>query len=736
MAIDKNFVIKNGLEVNTNVLVAAADEKQVGIGTTRPYYKLHVGGGEGSRGGIGATDITISGIATLGVGNSSQGALKVVGISTFDGDIDLLGSAGVSTVLWDASENRLEFKDNASVGFGTGNDLTLWHDGSISYIKDTVGDLRIAGDKITLELEDGTDVKVIDQFGVNITGVTTTNRLYVSGISTFMDDVDFDSQVRFDESEKALTFVDGAAIRVGTGSDFSIIHNGSDTILRESGTGDLKVFSSNFDVRNAAGTEIMMEATEDASVDLYFNGTKRLTTTAIGATVFGDLVVAGVTTAEALNVTGIATVGTALSMNDNVKAQFGTDGDLIIYANSTDSEIKDTSGRLSLVSNQVYLELESGTNILKGDQFGVIVTGVTTTNRLYVSGISTFADTVNVSTGATITSTGNAAFAGIVTANGGVNVGTAVTIDAETGNVAVSGIMTVGGNLYVTGDITYDEVTGRNLNITGVTTFGGLVNVDAGITANTAIIEDLTDNRVVIAGSGGELEDSGNLTFDGTTLAVTGKETVSVDITVGSGVTIQGHGGVSIAGIVTANGGVKVGTAVSIHTNGNLGVTGILTAKEFVGVFTSAGGAGIGIGSTTAHVGYGITYIDFKGPGVSTVYSSSVTGITTIYFQGGGGSGVGAAGTWQNDGSQGISTAKSVGINTVGVAVTALMGGVKGASSGIGASMQGLYIGNGMMINDNQLNGNHYIGTAFGGIMAGPVTVNGVVTVDGNWAVV
>ena len=138
-------------------------------------------------------DSTITGIATIGVANSSVGALNVVGISTFDGDIDLLGSAGVSTVLWDASENRLEFKDNASVGFGTGNDLTLWHDGTTSYIKDTVGDLRIAGDKITLELENGTDVKVIDQFGVNITGVTTTNRLYVSGISSFMDDVDFDT---------------------------------------------------------------------------------------------------------------------------------------------------------------------------------------------------------------------------------------------------------------------------------------------------------------------------------------------------------------------------------------------------------------------------------------------------------------------------------------------------------------------------------------------------------------
>ena len=37
---------------------------------------------------------------------------------------------------------------------------------------------------------------------------------------------------------------------------------------------------------------------------------------------------------------------------------------------------------------------------------------------------------------------------------------------------------------------------------------------------NTAIIEDLTDNRVVIAGTGGELEDDANLTFNGTQLAV------------------------------------------------------------------------------------------------------------------------------------------------------------------------------------------------------------------------
>ena len=33
---------------------------------------------------------------------------------------------------------------------------------------------------------------------------------------------------------------------------------------------------------------------------------------------------------------------------------------------------------------------------------------------------------------------------------------------------------------------------------------------------------------------------------------------------------------------------------------------------------------------------------------------------------------------------------------------------------------QGLYISNGMTIYDNKLNGNHYIGTAFNGLMASP----------------
>jgi hypothetical protein len=74
-----------------------------------------------------------------------------------------------------------------------------------------------------------------------------------------------------------------------------------------------------------------------------------------------------------------------------------------------------------------------------------------------------------------------------------------------------------------------------------------------------------------------------------------------------------------------------------------------------------------------------------------------------------------------------LNTAR-VGVNTNSVSDSDLVG--------VGNSMNGVYISNGMVIVDNALSGDHYIGTNFNGIMAGPVTINGVLTVDGNYVVV
>ena len=61
-----------------------------------------------------------------------------------------------------------------------------------------------------------------------------------------------------------------------------------------------------------------------------------------------------------------------------------------------------------------------------------------------------------------------------------------------------------------------------DFSVAGDSTFTGSVDANGGVTANTLIVEDLTNNRVVVAGSGGEIEDSANLTFDGTDLTCGG----------------------------------------------------------------------------------------------------------------------------------------------------------------------------------------------------------------------
>ena len=87
-------------------------------------------------------------------------------------------------------------------------------------------------------------------------------------------------------------------------------------------------------------------------------------------------------------------------------------------------------------------------------------------------------------------------------ANGTVGTGTEkydIGITSVT-NLRVAGISTYDGNLDVQSSVL----------ITGITTIGGLVDINAGAQANTLKVEDLTDNRVVIAGTGGELEDDAN----------------------------------------------------------------------------------------------------------------------------------------------------------------------------------------------------------------------------------
>ena len=166
----------------------------------------------------------------------------------------------------------------------------------------------------------------------------------------------------------------------------------------------------------------------------------------------------------------------------------------------------------------------------------------------------------------------------------------------------------------------------------------------------------------------------------------------------------------------------------SLTVSGNLSIGGTLTYEDVtnvdsVGVITARSGIqGIGIQSGGLNVAVGVlTALNFIGAG----NTFKVTGSTVdISIQGGGGGGSGAGFSTSN---AGLHTTSSIGVNTSALASTL---------TGVGNSFQGIYVSNGMMIMDNTLNGNHYIGTTYNGLMAGPVNIEGTLSIDCNYVVV
>ena len=221
MAVNKNFVVKNGLEVATDVILANATSKNVGIGSTQPTFTLDV------RGGIGATDVKVSGFTTLtqdlqvgtsgsvfyvsdsnnnvGVGTSvpnpiytldvrspvstGQTALYVYGDMRVTGDINL-----DDITLDDAEIQNLTITDTLHVtglttfvGFTTFNDYVFIQDGlNVTGAGITAPDINISGTATVGTLNAG-HVGIITATSVDVAGLTTTKDLLVTGVTTSTD---------------------------------------------------------------------------------------------------------------------------------------------------------------------------------------------------------------------------------------------------------------------------------------------------------------------------------------------------------------------------------------------------------------------------------------------------------------------------------------------------------------------------------------------------------------------
>ena len=361
--------------------------------------------------------------ARKGVRVTNGGIIVTAGLSTFSDDVKLAGAN--YNITFDRSADDIIFDDNAKAIFGSGGDgLEIYHDSNNSFIKDS-GTGRLSIVTSQLQVTNAADSEVMikanndgaaelyyngtkriesTSVGMNVVGTVDADSLNIAGVSTFVGDVTFDGNTAgrdavWDRSDNALEFADNALIKMGTGADLQLYHNGSNSYVDNS-TGILYLRGGDIYVTNADGSENIAAFIADSFVKLYNNGVESLRTSASGITVRGPEGGSGVIGIYAdegddnadlwrfsasassselyfqnyasgswetnLKLAGNAgvhlyydnsavcyTATDALRFNDSQYLKFGSSQDFILFHDGTSSYIRNTTGNL-------YIEAKSG----------------------------------------------------------------------------------------------------------------------------------------------------------------------------------------------------------------------------------------------------------------------------------------------------------------------------------------------------------------------------------------
>jgi hypothetical protein len=201
-------------------------------------------------------------------------------LQTTDDGIDVTG-----TVTTDGLESSGDVKltSNNQLLFGDDESFQIWQGSSNSIIKETnnskdlviqgnVGNLRDDGGSDLLRWSDADGIQIYDTGGTERLQATTSG-IDVTGVIT----------------AEGLDLPDDDKIRLGTGNDMEIFHDGSAGEISNSAAGGLALRSvGSIELTQYSPTEKMLEATPNSSVDLYFNNLLRLSTTDDGVEVFSD----------------------------------------------------------------------------------------------------------------------------------------------------------------------------------------------------------------------------------------------------------------------------------------------------------------------------------------------------------------------------------------------------------------------------------------------------------------
>ena len=274
------------------------------------------------------------------------GGHLIIQQETDDGDILLKcddGSGGVTTYLrLDGSTKTIDIPDSIPLAFGSGDDLKIQHNGTDNFIDSYNGHLNIrnhnADKDIIFQADDGSGslaeyfrldgglgysvvsktLNFIDNNpasfggggdlaikhdGTDSTIINNTGDLYLrnladdkdiifqsdDGSGSFATYFQLDGSDGFSKAHKKIRFLDNVKASFGNVDDLEIYHDGSDSIIKDGGTGSLDIRSSHVHITSSAGGSNMAQFFSGGNSYIYANNVLRIEATTSGAKVYGDL---------------------------------------------------------------------------------------------------------------------------------------------------------------------------------------------------------------------------------------------------------------------------------------------------------------------------------------------------------------------------------------------------------------------------------------------------------------
>ena len=257
------------------------------------------------------------------------GGVDVDAASNFNEDVTFTGAS--ANIVFDKSDNALEFADNAELKVGTDGDLTINHTGSHTFISQNgTGDLFIRqfGSSNSIILGGASSEKfaqfihnsAVELYHDNSKKFeTTSSGINIIGMIDTTENIDIDA--------------DNQALRIGASQTFQLVFTGSEAIIKNVGA------TSPIKIKVKDGVEDAIVCNANGSVDLYNDNTKRFETTSSGVKVSnGDLF-----------------------LDDNQKIKLGDSNDLQIYHSGSHSHIQDAgTGNLRVQTNNLRIENAAG----------------------------------------------------------------------------------------------------------------------------------------------------------------------------------------------------------------------------------------------------------------------------------------------------------------------------------------------------------------------------------------